>query len=93
MADMDTDTAVQDKLVSFIRARFLPDEIKNSFGPDSPLLELGVLDSLNAARLLNFIRRELGAAIPTAMIDPEHFANVCSITKMIAALAPSAQVS
>lgn len=82
-----TDTETTDKLVSFIRDKFLPVEIRSDFGAGTPLLELGVLDSLNAARLLNFIRKEIGTVVPPSMIDTENFRDVRSITAMISTLA------
>jgi acyl carrier protein len=83
--------AIQDKLDSFIRAKLLPDELKDDFGPDTPLLELGVLDSLSAARLLNFIKRQLGTNVPDALIDPQNFRSVRTITHLITTVIPAQQ--
>jgi hypothetical protein len=83
VTEADFSSTIQDMLISFIRARFLPEELKEGFGPDTPLLELGVLDPLRASRLLNFIRRETGTPIPTALIDMTHFENVRTITAMV----------
>jgi clorobiocin biosynthesis protein CloN5 len=83
----DPDPAVTEKLVSFIRTSFLPEELKDGFDQDTPLLELGVIDSLNAARLLNFISDEVGADVPTSMIDTENFKDVRSLSGMVSALA------
>ena len=87
----DSALAIQDKLTSFIRARLLPDELKDEFGPDTPLLELGLLDSLSAARLLNFIKRQLGTNVPDTLIDPENFRSVRSLTHLITTLIPAQQ--
>lgn len=80
---------VDEKLAAFVRDQLLPDELKAGFGPETPLLELGVLDSLKAARLLNFIRGELGTKVPTSMIGTENFRDVRSIAAMVAALPPT----
>jgi acyl carrier protein len=86
MTSAELEATTTERLVSFIREKFLPDDISAGFGPETPLLELGVLDSLKAARLLNFIRRDLGTSVPTSMIDTRNFRDVRSITAMIAAL-------
>ncbi len=78
-------------LMAFIRDRFLPDELKDTLGPETPLAGLSVLDPLNTARLLNYIRRELGTVIPTAMIGTENFRNVRCIATLISELRPSGQ--
>ena len=87
MANGESDPTVTEKLVSFIRASFLPEELKEGFDQDTPLLELGVIDSLNAARLLNFISDEVGANVPTSMIDTENFRDVRSLSAMVSSLA------
>jgi acyl carrier protein len=93
MTSLELEAATTQRLVSFIRERFLPAEIVDDFGPETPLLELGVLDSLKAARLLNFIRKDLGTIVPTSMIDTQNFRDVRSITAMIAALSSPGQDS
>ncbi len=87
MATGASDSMVTEKLVAFIRTSFLPEELKDGFDQDTPLLELGVIDSLNAARLLNFISDEVGATVPTSMIDTENFKDVRSISAMVVSLA------
>ncbi|HEY7147216.1 MAG TPA: acyl carrier protein [Streptosporangiaceae bacterium] len=86
MSSVEVQATATGRLVSFIKERFLPAEIAADFGPETPLLELGVLDSLKAARLLNFIRKDLGTTVPTSMIDTTNFKDVRSIIAMIAAL-------
>jgi acyl carrier protein len=90
MTSLELQARHEERLVSFIKERFLPDEIADDFGPETPVLELGVLDSLKAARLLNFIRKELGTDVPTSMIDVDNFSDVRSIAAMIATLEPRA---
>ena len=75
------------KLTSFIRARLIPAELKETFDETSPLLELGVLDSLSTAVLLGFIRRELGVTVPAEHIDPANFTDVRSVAAMLRRIA------
>jgi peptidyl carrier protein len=81
------DPMVTEKLLSFIRSSFLPDELKAEFDEDTPLLELGVIDSLNAARLLNFISREVGVTVPTSLIEADNFRSVRRLSAMVGSLA------
>jgi clorobiocin biosynthesis protein CloN5 len=78
---------ITEKLLSFIRANVLPEELKADFDQDTPLLELGVIDSLNAARLLNFISGEIGVSVPTSMIEAGNFRSVRSLSAMVGSLA------
>lgn len=82
-----SEAVVSDRLVAFIRKRFLPDELKGDFDETSPLLELGILDSLNTAILLNFIRNEIGTAIPYEKVEAETFKDVRSVTAVVRELA------
>jgi clorobiocin biosynthesis protein CloN5 len=55
---------------------------------DSPLLELGVLDSVRTARLLAHIRSEYGLRIPPSSMTGEHFSSVETIADLILSLRP-----
>jgi hypothetical protein len=83
MTETEFSSLLQDRLVAFIRARFLPEKLRSGFGPETPLRELGVLDPLKVSRLLNFIRIETGTPIPTSLIDMAHFENVRTITALV----------
>ncbi|MEV0804805.1 acyl carrier protein [Micromonospora sp. NPDC050200] len=88
MAYAETYADIGDKLLRFIQDNLLPDELMAGFGPDTPLLESGILDSLSTARLLNFIRDEFGTTVPLSMIDALSFENVESIVAMIGRIGP-----
>ncbi|WP_326691562.1 MULTISPECIES: acyl carrier protein [unclassified Streptomyces] len=89
MADTATESAVAGKLIAFMRERFIPEEFRESFDEDTKLLELGVLDSLNAARLLNFIRSELGVGLPSSAIDSDTFQDVRHLAAAVCAVPPA----
>jgi acyl carrier protein len=71
------------RLVAFIRENLVPDDADLEVDETTPLLLSGLLDSLRTARLLNFIRREIGVSIPAAKLDPENFADVATIVAMV----------
>lgn len=92
MATTGTDPEICDKLLAFLHG-LLPADVRDDLGVDSPLMEMGVLDSLNAARLLNFIRAETGTTVPLTMINAETLRSVRTIAAMIASLQESGQHS
>jgi acyl carrier protein len=75
------------RLIAFIRANFLEAGATEQIGETTPLLALGVLDSLRTAMLLNFIRDDLGTAVSPMLINAGNFKDVRSIAAMVAGLA------
>jgi acyl carrier protein len=51
--------------------------------PDAPLSDLGVLNSLAMARLVAFIRSDLGVDIPTRALTGSHFRTLNEITALV----------
>jgi peptidyl carrier protein len=74
---------VRSSLLTFIRDRFLAGDPDGEFDEDTPLLATGILDSLNTAVLMSFIRDELGVTVPYDQITPASFGCVSSIVSMI----------
>ncbi|MCZ7373255.1 hypothetical protein [Micromonospora sp. WMMC250] len=81
------------QLMAFIRERFLDGDQKGELQQNTPLLEWGVLNSMNTAVLLTFIREELGASVPAKYVNAEHFKDVRSITAMVVDLAATQQMT
>lgn len=67
--------------------QFINQEIMEGQGEDlqidTPLLELGIIDSLSMVNLLTFIDRQYGIEIPADQALPEHFKDVESIAQLI----------
>jgi acyl carrier protein len=80
------------RLVAFIQENLVADDDDIKVDETTPLLLSGLLDSLRTARLLNFIRREIGVPIPASKIDPENFQDVATIVAMIKELEPASFV-
>jgi clorobiocin biosynthesis protein CloN5 len=74
---------VIDRLIDFIRERFLGGDPNGELTEETPLLEWGVLDSLNTAVLLTYIRDELGVSVSPAKINGRNFATVRTIAALI----------
>jgi clorobiocin biosynthesis protein CloN5 len=75
---------IEARLTAFIRNQLVPD-CEEEIDETTPLLGLGVLDSLKTAILLNFIRDELGAEVPLAQINARSFHSVRSISTVVGA--------
>jgi acyl carrier protein len=78
---------VSARLLSFIRDRFLDSDPHGELDETTPLLEWGVLNSMNTALLLNFVREEFGVAVPPPRINGRNFKDVRSISAMVRGLA------
>jgi acyl carrier protein len=90
---MAQDTAqdeIAEKIAAFIRDRFLDGDASGELEDTTPLLELGVLNSMNTVLLLGHIREEFGVAVPSLRINPKDLKNVRTITAMVRELGGTA---
>jgi acyl carrier protein len=74
------------QITRFIRDRFLDGDPAGELDERAPLLEWGVINSLNVAVLLGFIRAELGVVIPPVEISSRNFRDVRSIAALVGQL-------
>jgi acyl carrier protein len=74
---------ITDRLLTFISQEFLDSGSRQDLDEATPLLEWGILNSMNMVRLLSYIRDELGYAVPPDRINAENFGNVKCLTAMI----------
>jgi acyl carrier protein len=77
---------ITQRLVDFIQEHLVLDGDDLTVDESTPLLVSGLLDSLRTARLVNFLRREIGVPIPAAKLDPENFRDVATIVAMVGEL-------
>jgi acyl carrier protein len=78
------------RIAGFVRGQLLDGGSDVQIQDGSPLLEWGVLNSMNTARLLTFIREELGVPVPPTMITGKHFRDLGTITDLVQSLTKSA---
>lgn len=79
--------ALTEKLVDFIQS-ILPEDQPITVTEQTPLLELGILDSLKTAILLNYIHNDLHSSVPAASLNSENFKDVRSIVAVIEEIEP-----
>ncbi|MGV9880257.1 acyl carrier protein [Streptomyces sp. NPDC003006] len=73
-------------ITGYVKDTFLDGDEKGELDARTPLLEWGVLNSLNTARLLAFIRERLGVRVPPTAVSPESFKNIDNITALVVSL-------
>ncbi|GLW24961.1 MULTISPECIES: acyl carrier protein [Microbispora] len=76
-------TEITQRLIDYIQENLVLEGDDIKVDETTPLLQSGLLDSLRTARLLNFLRRDIGVPIPAAKLDPENFKDVLTIVAMV----------
>lgn len=76
---------VSAKLLSFIRNSFLAGDPEGELNVDTPLLEFGILNSLNTAEMIAYIRDEFGVEIGLNEVTATTFNRVGSLSAMVTA--------
>ncbi len=54
--------------------------------PDTPLLEWGILNSLNTAKLLAYLRDELDTEVPLTHVTGRYFQDLDTVTDLVLSL-------
>ncbi|OEV03296.1 hypothetical protein [Streptomyces oceani] len=86
-----TDRDVVSKVISkYIGDNFLDGSDVSELSGDTPLLEWGVLSSMNTSLLINFIQTDLGVVVPPTHLTAKNFTNVTAITNMVCGLTDEA---
>ncbi|MCT2594591.1 acyl carrier protein [Streptomyces sp. N2-109] len=88
-----SDDEISERISGYIRERFLSGDQQQELEETTPLLEWGVLNSMNTALLLMFIRDELNVAVPPMKINAGNFQDVKSITALVNELARQQQAA
>ncbi|GAA4466717.1 acyl carrier protein [Phytohabitans houttuyneae] len=89
---MPTDqyTHVLEILTNYVSTGLLGDENAADLTADTPLLELGVLNSVETARLVAYIRETFGVRLPPASMTAGNFRDLKAIATLVAAQLPEA---
>jgi acyl carrier protein len=80
---------VADELERYVRANFLDGDEDEGLSRTTPLLQWGVLNSMNTALLLTHIRDHLGVDVPPTELNGSNFRDLDSITDLVVGLAAS----
>ena len=86
----DTREEILDSLTDFVQRELLggsdQPESAPELKPDTPLLEWGILNSLNTARLLAYLRDELDVVVPLTHVTGRYFQDLDSVTDLVLSL-------
>lgn len=59
------------------------DDAEVEIDASTPLLEWGIMNSLEIVRLVNFLKQTYDVTIPPNKLTGENFSNLASITKLV----------
>lgn len=74
-------------IVGWIREHCLVAEPERELTPDAPLLDDGILDSIQIMQLVSFVEEQAQVTVPLDEIVPESFETARSIAAMVARIA------
>jgi acyl carrier protein len=80
-----TQTEIERALLGFV-VRELLDGSDEDFDAQTPILELGIIDSLSIVSLLAFLDERCGVSVPSEQVRPESFKDVASIALLASTL-------
>ena len=75
-------TEIQAELIAFINAEILESE-DSGLDLDTPLLAIGILDSLAMVSLIAKIEDAFGVRVPDEAVNPDNFQSVAAIARMV----------
>jgi acyl carrier protein len=92
---MSTDqyTQVLDVLTEYVSVQLLGAENATGLTKNTPLLELGVLNSIETARLVAYIRDTFGVRLAPAAMTATNFRDLETIAGLVAGVPAAARVS
>ncbi len=74
-------TSVQEELKAYlVKAAAARGRHVTDIGPDAPLMEAGILDSLSLLDFVLFIEKRYGIEVPGEEIEPEDFGSLAGVT-------------
>lgn len=75
--------SLKDELVRFIRQDLLPDDSETPIQSDTPLIDSGVVSSLQLMQLVTFIEERAAVRVPDDEVLPDNFQSVDDIVAMV----------
>jgi len=75
-------TKIESELIAFINAEILESE-DSGLELDTPLLAIGILDSLAMVSLIAKIEDDFGVRVPDDAVTPDNFQSVATIAQMV----------
>ncbi|MHC3475163.1 acyl carrier protein [Streptomyces sp. 7R007] len=83
---VDSRESVVKDLTHYIQDRLLDGDGAAELTTETPLLEWGILNSIDTARLVGYIRERFGVRVRPGQIVHRHFKDIESITDLVVSL-------
>lgn len=80
---MSATSTVIKEIEDYVRSNFLDGDEASDLTETAPLLEWGVLNSLNIAKLISFIHQRYGVDVPPDRITGKYFGDIRSIGGLV----------
>ncbi|HCF5360520.1 TPA: acyl carrier protein [Pseudomonas aeruginosa] len=75
---------IKEKIRRYIIDDLVGDGVKeNELQDDTPLLEWGILNSMNIVKLIVFVRDEMGVHIPSTHITGKYFRDINAVSTTV----------
>ncbi|MFF4018731.1 acyl carrier protein [Streptomyces sp. NPDC001843] len=74
---------ISSELLTYIRESFLAGDPEGELDADTPLLELGILNSLNTAILVAHLGEEYGVHVPLIDVTATTFKSVRTLSELV----------
>jgi clorobiocin biosynthesis protein CloN5 len=78
-----TEEGISSELLTYVRESFLAGDPEGELDADTPLLELGILNSLNTALLIAHLGEKYGVQVPLNEVTATTFKSVRSLSGMV----------
>ncbi|MCW7946990.1 hypothetical protein AAW14_34760 [Streptomyces hygroscopicus] len=75
--------AVMEEIDAYIRKEFLDGDSSVELTPSSPLLEWGILNSMNTTRLASFVRERYDVTVSAQAMRTKNFRTIESVALMV----------
>lgn len=82
--------SVEDVIRTFIADEIMQGEDAASLALDRPLIDDRILDSMDIQRLVAFVEARFGVRVPDDQLEPDNFASVRAIARMVGRLGGAA---
>jgi clorobiocin biosynthesis protein CloN5 len=80
---IQTREGISSELLTFVRESFLAGDPEGELDVDTPLLELGILNSLNTALLVAHLGERFGVNVPLIDVTATTFKSVRSLSGLV----------
>ncbi len=76
-------SSIEDTVTAFITKEFLQGDASGRLTPTTPLMASGILDSLGAIMLVEFIESQFGVKIEAHEADAEHMGTIARVAQLV----------